>query len=476
MPNNGIKIYTETRNGVQYGIDPEADIYKVLKVSPSQTLGAYCDRVCCNEHGKINRLAKFKPYAFGTYEELTDNLRKAYNYGMTPTLLGISYNAEQCYTPAWGQWSAPVPGTHWCRITDFEDYNHLAAKFIKSVELRTTAGPGYTVPIYRNPRYPEGTASLYGRVVFDNTGEITLSDITVNGVSLGDLYLTIGITDHSLDRVYVAQADVPVSEQAPDAIVEMVTTAIYNIDGVTNLDELGPNNKVFFGLYPKITVGPGYVSRDFTSASLSTIYSLDMWADGFRQVAFNAQAPVMFGSGGAGGEQPRPTTLVVYAQPSFSTFNIAESSYDTYTRTLSVRPGISFGYQQRLDWVQSDELSRLFEMSGGWWPKFTAILEIYENDMLVAQAQETVLPNEYKTGTKPGFDMQWAKDEPVYFEFVEGIRFEGIDIISGVAYRAKLTLILEADVASPYYHAMIKKAATSPAQDIRFESEFTIYL
>lgn len=450
-----------------------SDVQAVLGTSQSSVFG-----LCT--HRAINRYARCKPYNFGGILAggITDAIRRAGNFGMTPTLLGISHNADQCYTPAWGQWSAPdgTFPTQPARIGDLNGYNHLATKFIKSVELRTTAGPGYTVPIYRNPRYPEGTASLYGRVVFDNTGEITLSDITVNGVSLGDLYLTIGITDHSLDRVYVAQADVPVSEQAPDAIVEMVTTAIYNIDGVTNLDELGPNNKVFFGLYPKITVGPGYVSRDFTSASLSTIYSLDMWADGFRQVAFNAQAPVMFGSGGAGGEQPRPTTLVVYAQPSFSTFNIAESSYDTYTRTLSVRPGISFGYQQRLDWVQSDELSRLFEMSGGWWPKFTAILEIYENDMLVAQAQETVLPNEYKSGTKPGFDMQWAKDEPVYFEFVEGIRFEGIDIISGVAYRAKLTLILEADVASPYYLAMIKKAGTSPAQDIRFESEYTIYL
>ena len=75
------------------------------------------------------------------------------------------------------------------QLPDFEDYDHLAEKFIRSVELRTSAGANYTVPICHNPSHPQGSASLYGRVQFDNTADLRLSDFTantVNGATLGD--------------------------------------------------------------------------------------------------------------------------------------------------------------------------------------------------------------------------------------------------------------------------------------------------
>ncbi len=470
MPNNGRKIYTETRNGVKYGVDLEADVYKVLGVSPSQTLGAFCDRVCCNEHGKINKFAKHKPYAFGSFEELTDYLRKAYNHGMSPTLLKINYIEELCSTPPWGQWSPPSPGEHWCRVTDFEDYDHLAEKFIRSVELRTSAGANYTVPICHNPSHPQGSASLYGRVQFDSTADLRLSDFTantVNGATLGDLYLTLGIAHEVFDTIYVAQADVPISEQMPEAVVEMVTTDI------ADLADLGPNNKVFLGLYPKIEVGPGYVSKDFSSASLSTLYSLDMWGDGFRQVAFNKSAPVKFGTGGAGGPVPEKETLAVQARPSFSTFSLSEVYIDQYTRVLHVRPGIYFGSQHRLDWVPSDNLSRLFRM--GWWPKFDAVLEIFDNGQPVFSSQVTVLPNDRVTDGSPGFDVQWRDGEPAYFDFPAPLEFEGAGLYPGVAYTVRLTLHLSADTNSYSYIAIITDATTR--SDVKFTSEdFTLYV
>jgi len=473
MPNNGRKIYTETRNGVKYGVDLEADVYKVLGVSPSQTLGAFCDRVCCNEHGKINKFAKHKPYAFGPFEELTDNLRKAYNHGMSPTLLKINYIEELCSTPPWGQWSPPSPGEHWCRVTDFEDYDHLAEKFIRSVELRTSAGANYTVPICHNPSHPQGSASLYGRVQFDNTADLRLSDFTantVNGATLGDLYLTLGIAHEVFDTIYVAQADVPISEQMPEAVVEMVTTDIYNIDGVPNLSDLGPNNKVFLGLYPKIEVGPGYVSKDFGSADLSTLYSLDMWGDGFRQVVYNRQAPVKFGTGGAGGTAPEKETVVVRATASRKQFDIAEYSYSEYGSSLSLRPQVNLG-SDYIAWdpSSSDKLSMLF--GAGWYLKFNARLELFENGMTAYDGTIDVLPRDYGGTSGASFDLvQWAYGNPVYFEFNEPVRFDGVYIGSGVRYTGRLTLTLDAYCSTKI--PLIRDASTG--EDIRLVCEFEI--
>lgn len=466
MPNNGRKIYTETRNGVKYGVDLEADVYKVLGVSPSQTLGAFCDRVCCNEHGKINKFAKHKPYAFGTYEELTDYLRKAYNHGMSPTLLKINYIEELCSTPPWGQWSPPSPGEHWCRLTDFEDYDHLAEKYITGFELRSSAGPQYTLPIYRNPQYPQAEAGLTARIFTDNTADLRLSDFAVNGVSLGDMYLTIGVADVDLTRVHVAQARVPVGDDSVDGLnVEIVTTKI------DDLAAFSPGNKVFAGLFPRrLDIDEQYRCADFGSADLSTLYSLDMWADGFRQVAYNRQAPVKFGTGGAGGTAPEKETVVVRATASRKQFDIAEHSYSEYESSLSLRPQVNLG-SDHIAWdpSSSDKLRMLF--GAGWYLKFNARLELFENGMTAYDGTVDVLPRDYGGTSGASFDLvQWAYGSPVYFEFNEPVRFDGVYVGSGVRYTGRLTLTLDAYCATKI--PLIRDASTG--EDIRLVCEFEI--
>lgn len=101
------------------------------------------------------------------------------------------------------------------------------------------------------------------------------------------MYLTIGVADVHLTRVHVAQARVPVGDDSVDGLnVEIVTTKI------DDLAAFSPGNKVFAGLFPRrLDIDGQYRCADFGSADLSTLYSLDMWGDGFRQVAYNRQAP-----------------------------------------------------------------------------------------------------------------------------------------------------------------------------------------
>ncbi len=443
-----------------------SDVMAVLGTAETR-ISALC------RHPAINRFARCKPYNFGGIlrDGITESTRRAGNFGMAPTLLGIGTIEQTCLTPPWGQWTPPE-GTYPsrpCRLGDFDGYNRLAGKYITGFELRSSAGPQHTLPIYRNPQHPQAEAGLTARIFTDNTADLRLSDFAVNGVSLGDMYLTIGVADVDLTRVHVAQARVPVGDDSVDGLnVEIVTTKI------DDLAAFSPGNKVFAGLFPrKLDIDEQYRCADFGSADLSTLYSLDMWGDGFRQVAYNEQPPVKFGTGGAGGTAPEKETLAVQARPSFSTFSLSEVYIDQYTRVLRVRPGIYFGSQHRLDWVPSDNLSRLFRM--GWWPKFDAVLEIFDNGQPVFSSQVTVLPNDRVTDGSPGFDVQWHDGEPAYFEFPAPLEFEGADLYPGVAYTARLTLHLSADANSYSYIAVITDATTG--SDVKFTSEdFTLYV
>lgn len=443
-----------------------SDVQAVLGTAETR-ISALC------RHPAINRFARCKPYNFGGIlrDGITESTRRAGNFGMVPALLGIGYIEQTCLTPPWGQWTPPE-GTYPsrpCRLGDFDGYNRLAEKYITGFELRSSAGPQHTLPIYGNPQYPQAEAGLTARIFTDNTADLRLSDFAVNGVSLGDMYLTIGVADVDLTRIHVAQARVPVGDDSVDGLnVEIVTTKI------DDLAAFSPGNKVFAGLFPRrLDIDEQYRCADFGSADLSTLYSLDMWGDGFRQVAYNEQAPVKFGTGGAGGTAPEKETLAVQARPSFSTFSLSEVYIDQYTRVLHMRPGIYFGSQHRLDWVPSDNLSRLFRM--GWWPKFDAVLEIFDNGQPVFSSQVTVLPNDRVTDGSPGFDVQWHDGEPAYFEFPAPLEFEGAGLYPGVAYTVRLTLHLSADANSYSYIAIITDATTR--SDVKFTSEdFTLYV
>lgn len=440
-----------------------SDVMAVLGTAETR-ISALC------RHPAINRFARCKPYNFGGIlrDGITESTRRAGNFGMAPALLGIGYIEQTCLTPPWGQWTPPE-GTYPsrpCRLGDFDGYNHLAEKYITGFELRSSAGPQYTLPIYRNPQYPHAEAGLTARIFTDNTADLRLSDFAVNGVSLGDMYLTIGVADVDLTRIHVAQARVPVGDDSVDGLnVKIVTTKI------DDLAAFSPGNKVFAGLFPrKLDIDEQYRCADFGSADLSTLYSLDMWGDGFRQVAYNEQAPVKFGTGGAGGTAPEKETVVVRATASRKQFDIAEYSYSEYGSSLSLRPQVNLG-SDYIAWdpSSSDKLSMLF--GAGWYLKFNARLELFENGMTAYDGTIDVLPRDYGGTSGASFDLvQWAYGNPVYFEFNEPVRFDGVYIGSGVRYTGRLTLTLDAYCSTKI--PLIRDASTG--EDIRLVCEFEI--
>lgn len=440
-----------------------SDVQAVLGTAETR-ISALC------RHPAINRFARCKPYNFGGIlrDGITESTRRAGNFGMVPALLGIGYIEQTCLTPPWGQWTPPE-GTYPsrpCRLGDFDGYNRLAEKYITGFELRSSAGPQHTLPIYGNPQYPQAEAGLTARIFTDNTADLRLSDFAVNGVSLGDMYLTIGVADVDLTRVHVAQARVPVGDDSVDGLnVEIVTTKI------DDLAAFSPGNKVFAGLFPRrLDIDEQYRCADFGSADLSTLYSLDMWADGFRQVAYNRQAPVKFGTGGAGGTAPEKETVVVRATASRKQFDIAEHSYSEYESSLSLRPQVNLG-SDHIAWdpSSSDKLRMLF--GAGWYLKFNARLELFENGMTAYDGTVDVLPRDYGGTSGASFDLvQWAYGSPVYFEFNEPVRFDGVYVGSGVRYTGRLTLTLDAYCATKI--PLIRDASTG--EDIRLVCEFEI--
>ena len=440
-----------------------SDVQAVLGTAETR-ISALC------RHPAINRFARCKPYNFGGIlrDGITESTRRAGNFGMAPALLGIGYIEQTCLTPPWGQWTPPE-GTYPsrpCRLGDFDGYNRLAEKYITGFELRSSAGQQYTLPIYRNPQYPQAEAGLTARIFTDNTADLRLSDFAVNGVSLGDMYLTIGVADVDLTRVHVAQAPVPVGDDSVDGLnVEIVTTKI------DELAAFSPGNKVFAGLFPrKLDIDEQYRCADFGSADLSTLYSLDMWGDGFRQVVYNRQAPVKFGTGGAGGTAPEKETVVVRATASRKQFDIAEHSYSEYESSLSLRPQVNLG-SDHIAWdpSSSDKLRMLF--GAGWYLKFNARLELFENGMTAYDGTVDVLPRDYGGTSGASFDLvRWAYGSPVYFEFNEPVRFDGVYIGSGVRYSGRLTLTLDAYCSTKI--PLIRDASTG--EDIRLVCEFEI--
>ncbi len=139
MPNDGNRIYTETVNGVKYGVDVQNDIYKVLGIGPYN--GEYYDVTwaCINRHGKTNKWSKVKPIAFDSYEPISfdkDLTRvKGLIWGMKPPQMnsGDIYFNKMCYaiisgSNVYSNWVyyPPVADKDWSRASDFDGYNHTA--------------------------------------------------------------------------------------------------------------------------------------------------------------------------------------------------------------------------------------------------------------------------------------------------------------------------------------------------------------
>lgn len=116
------------------------EVYDVLGVAKS---GTYYDvgYICGNAHGKINPYAKYKPVKWSSPSV---DIKSGTNYRGEDGLCGFNIpvysslnelitgmNGGQNFT-----YNPPVPGKDWCRLTDFNGYNHNVQKgFFRSPSL-----------------------------------------------------------------------------------------------------------------------------------------------------------------------------------------------------------------------------------------------------------------------------------------------------------------------------------------------------
>ena len=121
-----------------------ADVYPVLGLTKTVTYDT--GWVCSNSHGRINKWSKKKPIRYAQPGELTDaqfkgttadNVQGIY-YGLKVAsqagLLGQLHSVNWDYLP-------PRPGTDWCRLTDFNGYDHNAVPTLNG--MYTGGNPCY---------------------------------------------------------------------------------------------------------------------------------------------------------------------------------------------------------------------------------------------------------------------------------------------------------------------------------------------
>lgn len=339
MPNNGTKIYTETIGTVKYGIDLAADVYKVLGVSPTQTGGAYCDLVCANKHGKINKNAKYKPYRIDTYEDPTEAQRKAINYGLSQAIVDFNIQknpTESSVRAPWGQWEPPKPGEDWHRPTDFDGYNHKAVPYVKSLKIYSSAGEDKTKPILKNSSYPNRRAWLRAELELESSinAEIKFSDLRVDGgnTPLGELYLTLFVIARdgsSSSFHFAAQSPNKIKDENVRAVVEMETTKFPNPSQLVN-----EQNLVIVCLSEKLTIAADHTYSG--NVEPAGHWSVDINGAGYQCVILNSGFAV-YGDGADGGK-PSQTLVNIYGRFKANPLPGTEiQSYSDGTATLTLK-------------------------------------------------------------------------------------------------------------------------------------------
>ena len=112
-------------------ISLHADVYPVLGLTKT---GTYYDTgyICSNAHGRINPWAKYKPTIYNSPDGGSDWWKaNDGRCGLVPKLAGSLTDIPQAYMDSkdgmngW-VYNAPVPGRNWCRIADFNGYNHAS--------------------------------------------------------------------------------------------------------------------------------------------------------------------------------------------------------------------------------------------------------------------------------------------------------------------------------------------------------------
>lgn len=160
------------------------EVYSLLGVSKT---GTYYDvaYICGNAHGRINKWSKKKPIRYAQAAALTDaqfrgttadNINGIY-YGLqTQTTAG---RFDELHTISW-TYLPPRPGTDWCRLTDFNGYDHAATP---------TLNGAYT-----------GGSPVYYNLDRQLTVNITYNSNNTTGVDIADMLPTN--TDQNIGDYY----------------------------------------------------------------------------------------------------------------------------------------------------------------------------------------------------------------------------------------------------------------------------------
>lgn len=107
------------------------EVYDVLGVAKS---GTYYDvgYICSNAHGKINMWSKYKPVRGGNANENETNSNWWKGQGNNCGISISRINSIDSVKSSNWTYEAPRIGTDWCRLLDFNKYNHNAEPIIKS--------------------------------------------------------------------------------------------------------------------------------------------------------------------------------------------------------------------------------------------------------------------------------------------------------------------------------------------------------
>lgn len=257
-----------------------SDPYMVMGVG--QYNGVYdVAYICGNTHGKIKKYAKYKPVKVNTQIDITDTQRNGVRWGLT---IPLRQMADIIKSSPW-VYNPPVPGTNWCRLTDFIGYNHNAIAPIKvnmPTELKTN---GSNLENY-----------LFTPTVGINTNAGTAWDsatcLSVQNVFDGymNYYPTVILYYAAGERYYIKSADktlqnyINSNQLTIPVIINISDTPFYDMTGGQQIQCIYTMcaNK-YDGAE---TYGGNAVSFEYDTNADRTTYSLKVvgWLDGVQFV------------------------------------------------------------------------------------------------------------------------------------------------------------------------------------------------
>ena len=162
--------------------------YTVMGVSKT---GTYYDLayICGNSHGRINKWSRHKPVRVNQPGIITDAQFKSANFGLTIPAKSTDFktainNATYSYNP-------PRPGTDWCRLADFEGYDHAAKPFLSAgfgngekIEVNRYLKPKKTFTFTRNTSASSIQPSDFANSIINTIGKGRIAAIIFPGTTL----------------------------------------------------------------------------------------------------------------------------------------------------------------------------------------------------------------------------------------------------------------------------------------------------